>query len=151
MDIGGKGQHFRCVKLLFKLTMSQGRLADSPRPNRLIEWLLLVVELPGRQPKATGIILLDIADDNLFVELAEDSIEDEDLREVLAYFKEEIQERACEVGAKSVFDSLEQGLSLSIRIDGPRHQISAADPAQTLAGLFRQYVLERGHLTQGTH
>lgn len=131
--------------------MSQGRLADSLRPNRLFEWLLLVVELPGQQPQATGIILLDIADDNLFVELAGDVIEDEDMREVLAYFKEDIQERASEVGAKSVFNSLEQGLSLSIRVDGPRHQISAADPAQTLASLFREYVLERRHLAKSTH
>ena len=124
--------------------MSQGRLADSLSSHFNAEWLLIVVELPGEQSKAVGVILLDIAEDKLFVAVAEQPLQDEDVRDVLTYFKDEVQERASEIGAKAIFDSLEQELSLSIRIDGPRHRIRITDPAETISNLLRHHVLERG-------
>jgi len=132
-------------------TMPQGLRVDvSPPSGRIAEWLLLLVRLPGEKANRAGVLLLDVASDKLYVALADKIGGNEEIIEVWAELKEDLEKRASEIGGATLLDSLENELSHFLQIGGPRHQISTTNPAKTLADLFRQQVLKRGHLARGT-
>jgi 3-oxoacyl-(acyl-carrier-protein) synthase len=130
--------------------MPQGSSLDVSLPSgRIAEWLLLLVRLPGEAAKPAGVLLLDVPTDRLYVALADEISGNEETTEVWAALKEDLEERASEIGGAALLNTLEDHLSQFLQIRGPRQQISTTDPAEAVANLFREYILSRGQLAQG--
>ncbi len=131
--------------------MPQGSSLDvSPPSDRIAEWLLLLVKLPGAAAKPAGVVLLDVISDQLYTALADEIGGNDETTEVWASLREELEERASEIGGAALLDSLEKDLSHFLQIRAPRQQMPTTDPAKAVAKLFREYVLEHGKLAQDT-
>jgi hypothetical protein len=119
-------------------------------PDRVAEWILLLVQLPGDAPKRAGVLLLDPASDKLYSALLDHVSEDENVSEIWASLHQDLEQRASEIGAAAFLDTLENELSHFLQIEGPRKQISTLNPAQTLEELFLRHVLHDTRIAQNT-
>jgi hypothetical protein len=119
-------------------------------PDRIAEWVVLLVQLPGLPPRRAGVMLLDPVRDQLHIALVEIVFDDQDAKEIWESPHQDLIERSAEKGGAYLLDSLETDLSNFLQIDGPRQQIPTADPRQTLAMLFQRYILNNSALSQGS-
>ena len=118
-------------------------------PQRTAHWVVLLVQLPGEALQPAGILLLDPLKDELHIALAESVSTDEDIIDVWGGMADELARRASEVGGARLLEQLEE-LSHFIQIDGPRHHISTSNPKETLARLFKRYVVGNAALSHGS-
>ena len=51
-------------------------------PDRIAEWVVLLVQLPGLPPRRAGVMLLDPVRDQLHIALAEIVFDDQDAKEI---------------------------------------------------------------------
>ena len=105
------------------------------------QYLLLVCDLPGRGEKTIGVMLLDPAENRLYVRLRRDwqAIGEEEDVEVLAELGDDLQAQADEIGAAAVLDRLEQDASLALRVS-EREAVTIRGSDRTLGELYRAHV-----------
>lgn len=115
------------------------RFSDyAPKPGA---YSLLVCELPGHGVQTIGVLLHDPASDTLYVRLRRDweAIASEEDAEVMAELEESLANWAQELGAKAVFEKLENELSDSVRVSD-REAVTVRNFDKSLAELYRQHV-----------
>ena len=108
--------------------------------TRAARYSLLMLEIPGQDIVAAGVLLEDPATDQVHIRLRRDwqSI-DPDEAEVLAFLEDDLRSHAAEVGAAKFFAHLEDTLSNTIRVSD-RRQTIVEDFPRALARLYREHV-----------
>jgi SOS-response transcriptional repressor LexA len=101
---------------------------------------LLLVELPGREPVAAGILLEDPALDRVHIRLRRDwdRLAPEE-SEVLSGLEDELSAQAASAGAARFFANLEDTLSHTVRVS-ERRDVMVEDYRRALGRLYRQHV-----------
>jgi hypothetical protein len=112
---------------------------------RTADWVLLMAQDPGLPIRPAGILLLDPLTDKLHIALDDFVSTDEDIREVWESLKEELADKASEMGGARLLDWLEEDLSLFLQLQ-PRQYIATANPEQALEDLFKEHVLNGSSL-----
>ncbi len=109
--------------------------------GRTIEWTLLFVRLPGREPMAAGVIVVDRESDELFVRLRAELEGEapEETAEVWGELAEELLERSREQGGTHILNWLETTASHFLEI-GVRTGMESSNPRETLDWLYEQHV-----------
>ncbi len=101
---------------------------------------LLLVELPGQEPVAAGILLEDPALDRVHIRLRRDwdRLAPEE-SEVLSELEDELSAQADSAGAARFFANLEDTLSNTVRVS-ERRDVMVEDYRRALGRLYRQHV-----------
>lgn len=116
-------------------------VAITPVANtRVARYSLLMVELPGQEAVAAGVLLEDPATDHVHIRLRRDweSIAGEDA-EVFSALEDDLLAKAAEAGAAKFFAQLEDTLSNTIRVSD-RREAMVEDFPRALGRLYRQHV-----------
>ncbi|HEV2199524.1 MAG TPA: S24 family peptidase [Bryobacteraceae bacterium] len=105
---------------------------------------LLTLHLPGVEETVAGVLLEDVAADQLYIRLRRDwdeivGEEDADESEVLSALEYDLTSKARESGAAVLLDYLESTLSNVVRISD-RREIVVDDFERTLGRLYREHV-----------
>jgi hypothetical protein len=119
------------------------------KPSRIADWVVLLAQMPGQPPCPAGILLLDTSEDRLHMALATVVSSDEDIREVWKALREDLADRASELGGAQLLAILETDLSHFIQLEGPRRQIPTSDPVRTLESLYQQHVVNTASASRG--
>jgi phage repressor protein C with HTH and peptisase S24 domain len=109
--------------------------------ERPAEWTLVMVELPGRRPEASGVLLLDSELGELHLKLRRDwdEIASQEDAEVFQELEHDLQMKAREMGGAGLLAWLEENAANTIRA-GERAQITVRDFSSTLNRLYREHV-----------
>lgn len=101
---------------------------------------VLELHLPGKDPISAGVLLENLADDRLYLRLRRDweQIAPEEA-EVLLNLERDISHKAFEMGAKRLFEYLEDTLSNTLQLSQPREAM-VEDFDRGLARLYREHV-----------
>jgi hypothetical protein len=120
--------------------MARGDLLSIERA----ECLFLQVALPGRAPENAGVLLLDPANDRLYLRLRRDwaSIAEEEDAEVLELLEDDLRSKAGEIGGAALLNYLEENASNLVRVTG-REAIQLAGFEARLNRLYRENVRPR--------
>lgn len=109
--------------------------------QRIGEYCVLTVHLPGQRPQSAGILLLDPDSDRLLVKLRRDWSDwaEDDDREVLAEIEADLITKAEERGGSQVMHQLEEEASWAFRLS-ERQAVATRDFERTLLRLYREHV-----------
>jgi len=121
-----------------------GALASPVENTQAARYSLLMVEIPGQEAVAAGVLLEDPATDRVHIRLRRDweRFAPEEA-EVLAELEGDLAARADEVGAAKFFVRLEDTLSNTVRVSNRREAMVENFP-RALARLYRQHVRSEG-------
>lgn len=107
---------------------------------RLGQYLLIDLARPGHAPETIGVVLLDVAADQVYLRfrrdwdwLAPDEVD------VLSALEEDMDQAARQMGASAFVGWLEDSLSNELRT-GDREQVTMASADKTLSALYRKHV-----------
>jgi putative nucleotidyltransferase with HDIG domain len=104
------------------------------------DWVLFFVRLPGQEPRAAGILLVDGVEDKLYLRLQEDfASSDADLLEIWRELAADLQQMAQERGGTGVLAWLEETASHTFTIS-PRRSLLMQSAEATLDRLFQTHV-----------
>jgi phage repressor protein C with HTH and peptisase S24 domain len=105
------------------------------------EYSLLLSNLPEHGAETVGVLLLDPANDTLYIRLRRDwdRFANEEDVEVLAELEDDLQNWAREKGGKAVLQHLETEASNSLRVTD-REAVTTRDFEKKLSELYRQHV-----------
>ena len=108
---------------------------------RNIEWAVLELHMPGCDPVLAGILLVDLASDQLYVKLLPNLATAEDaVVEFWGELPQYLIERSKAVGGHQVLRWLEDTASHLVQL-GPRSVEKASDPENQLESLYRHHVI----------
>ncbi len=110
----------------------------APKPG---VFSLLVSELPGHGVQTIGVLLLDPANDTLYVRLRRDwdAVASEEDAEVLSEVEDDLLSQSQERGGTAVFEYLENVASQSLRVTD-RDAVTVRDFERKLSELYREHV-----------
>ena len=105
------------------------------------EYVVLTVAVPGETEASAGVLLLDVAQDDLHLKLRRDwdEISSEDDAEVLHELEADLALKAREMGGAGLLEWLENNASQTVRISD-REAVAVRDFGATLNRLYRQHV-----------
>jgi SOS-response transcriptional repressor LexA len=105
------------------------------------EYVILTVAVPGESEESAGVLLLDVAQDDLHLKLRRDweEISSEDEAEVLRELEADLSLKAREMGGAGLLQWLENNASQTVRISD-REAVAVRDFAASLNRLYRQHV-----------
>jgi phage repressor protein C with HTH and peptisase S24 domain len=108
------------------------------------EYVILTVAMPGESEESAGVLLLDVAQDDLHLKLRRDwdEISSEDDAEVLRELEADLALKAREMGGAGLLQWLEDNASQTVRISD-RETVAVRDFGATLNRLYRQHVHTR--------
>jgi SOS-response transcriptional repressor LexA len=115
------------------------RFSDyAPKPGT---YSLLLSELPGHGLQTIGVLLLDPANDTLYVRLRRDweAVAGEEDAEVLAEIEDDLLMQSRERGGTAVFEYLQNVASQSLRVTD-RDAVTVRDFDKKLGELYREHV-----------
>src|SRR6266540_2843175 len=109
--------------------------------TRTGECSVIEAQLPGRDPEAIGVMLCDPASDALYLRLRRDwsAIAGDEDAEVVAALADDLAAKAGEMGARRVFEYLEDTLSNTVQVSG-REAVTVDDFSRALNRLYRRHV-----------
>ncbi|MEP6714375.1 MAG: hypothetical protein ABJC09_02300, partial [Terriglobia bacterium] len=122
------------------------RAARGRNPQKKGAWCLLEVAPPGSAPSPLGILFVDHDSDRLIPRLRDAAevagVEDIEEQEgdILAFLEQDLRNKAGEIGASSLLDSLEDSLSHFLRISDRTAISFSGDPGRAADRLFEEYV-----------
>lgn len=110
----------------------------APKPG---QYSLLLSDLPQHGVQTVGVLLLDPANDTLYIRLRRDwdRFASEEDAEVLAELEDDLQNWARQEGGAAVLQRLEADASNSLRVTD-REAVTARNFDQKLSELYRQHV-----------
>ena len=107
---------------------------------RTVEWTLLMAQLPTRNCSPAGVLLLDVASDELHVKLLPELTgAHEEVTEFWRELPDDLMERSRELGGFRVLEWLETVASHLIQL-GSRARVETTNPEETLDLLYRQHI-----------
>jgi len=105
-------------------------------------WSLLEAQLPGRRPEPLGVLLLDEASNELKVRLRAasefETLEEQEI-DILDALRADLEAKAQEMGARGLFEYLEDSLSNFVLI-GERTAVAYSDAGVAADRLFEEHV-----------
>jgi SOS-response transcriptional repressor LexA len=106
---------------------------------------ILEVELPGEPPLNAGILLEDPVLNRLYIRLRRDwdDLAPEEA-EVLSALESDLAAKSGEIGAKELFENLEETLSNAVRVSD-RRDVVVEDFDRALGRLYREHVRSNVH------
>jgi hypothetical protein len=108
---------------------------------RNMEWAVLELRIPGCNPVSAGILLVDLASDQLYVKLLPElSTAEDEVVEFWCELPQGLIERSKAVGGYQVLRWLEDTASHLVQL-GPRSVEKASDPENQLESLYRHHVI----------
>ena len=115
-----------------------------------VEWAVLAARLPGREPIPAGILLVDLASDELYVKLLPElSMAEDEVAEFWCELPQDLIEQSSIVGGRQVLCWLETTASHVIQL-GPRSLAKACDPEHQLELLYRRHVIPASDVAEST-
>jgi len=115
-----------------------------------VEWAVLTARLPGRNAIPAGILLVDLASDELYVKLLPElSMAEEEVAEFWRELPDYLLERSKAVGGRQVLGWLEDTADHVIQL-GPRSLAKACDPEHQLKLLYRCHVIPASDVAEST-
>ena len=107
------------------------------------DWAPLLARLPGDEPKPVGVLLVDTADDRLYVRLLDSlGVVDDDVLLVWEEMAAELQQMAQEMGGRRVLDWLDENASHVFSIGSLRHLVMSS-PEAAVNRLFLTQVVPK--------
>ena len=132
-----------CMITAPKISSHRSKSALEGR-ERSAEWVLFQLQMPGRELRPAGVLLLDKHTDQLHVSLRDligDEV-DEDLLEIWNDVAEDLRAKVDETGGSQVLEWLEADASHIFQISARRQIVGrSADPSTMVEELFHRYVL----------